>query len=73
MGKTLRSGVKKRSELRSRGIVSPLKGTVFAQPPPSSVWADQITFNGTTYNETGVGSLIYISEAGETLKMSAGD
>lgn len=65
--------VRKRSELLRRGIISSLKGTVFAQPPELSVWPDQIVFNGTSYNETGVGSLTYISEAGETLTMSAED
>ena len=46
---------------------------IFAQPPPLSVWADPITINSTTYNETGGGSLTYISEAGGMRQMSAGD
>lgn len=56
-----------------RGIISPLKGNVFAQPPVLSVWPDQVIINGTSYTETGVESLKYVSATGETVTMSAGD
>lgn len=75
LGKTLGSQLRriKRSEWGKRGIISPLKGNVFAQPPVVSVWPDEVIINGTSYTETGVESLKYVSATGETVTMSAGD
>lgn len=63
----------KRSELGKRGIISFLKGRVFAQPPAIPVWPDEVIINGTSYMEVGVGNLTYVSATGETVTMSAGD
>lgn len=64
----------KREEWK-RGIRSPLKGEVFAQPPGSYVWPDTIIINGTTYTENGSddGNLTYVSATGQNFKMSTAE
>ena len=50
-----------------RSIRSPNHGVVFAQPPPSAIWPDVVSFNGTEYKQDHVGGSIYTSEEGQVL------
>ncbi|KAG7007896.1 hypothetical protein G7Y79_00008g025340 [Physcia stellaris] len=50
-----------------RGIRSPNHGVVFAQPPPSAIWPDVVSFDGTEYKQDHVGGSIYTSEEGRVL------
>lgn len=53
--------------MRRRGIRSPDKGVVFAQPPPSAIWPDVVFFNGTEWVQEHEGSSIYTNKAGQVL------
>ena len=63
----------KRSELVRRDFVSSWRGKLFAQPPPASAYADEIIINGTSFKETAVGSLRYVSATNQMVTMDAGD
>ena len=56
-----------------RGIMSPLKGKVFAQPPAVPVWPNEVIINGTSYTQRRAGSLTYVSETGDTVMLDSGN
>lgn len=62
-------GVAAKSRLK-RDIHSPLKGTVWATPPPRSVDPDLVVVNGTEYRDYGEGDLMYRDTAGNILNLS---
>ena len=62
----------KRSDIGKREFMSPLKGIVLTQPHRIAVWPDKSIVHGTSYKETGAGSLNYVSATGETVNMIAG-
>lgn len=73
LGSSLKSlGLRKRSELTRRGIVSKDKGVVIAQPPPGIQWPDRITTaDGTNYTEESAGSPIYRDQDGAVLDVTS--
>lgn len=72
LGSSLGSlGLRKRSELTRRGIVSKDKGAVIAQPPPGIQWPDLITVDGTNCTEESVGSPIYRNQDGAILNLTS--
>lgn len=72
LGSSLGSlGLRKRSELTRRGIVSKDKGVVIAQPPPGIQWPDLITVDGTNCTEESVGSPIYRNQDGAILNLTS--
>ena len=60
------------TKLTPRGITSKNKGTFYAKPPPRWVYADLITVNGTEYTNHKHGGLVYESNAGAVLNLTAG-
>jgi len=64
-------GLRKKSELKRRGIMSKNRGVVIAQPPPGIQWPDRITtVDGTNYTEESVGSPIYRNGDGAMLNLT---
>ena len=54
-----------------RAVKSSQRGTAYAEAPLVERYANMITINGTTYNDNGLGRLVYRSPSGAILNLTS--